>query len=260
LPVPDDVGDSDHYNFTYLNMDDFEKHEDKLDDDSTDPSSYEDFWDPLDIDWEDTTGLTILGFGGLFGFGGFIIEAEYNRDEIISSLEDDDFEEDSEHQGYAIMLGPNDSQVYAVGNNAVVLAATSDGDTDNAEAIIDAKAGEADRYGDDSDDMNELIGALGGGTFVNGRTMEEPEDDNPENGTFDAMVAMGSQAKINGDQTKRKWVVVYEEESDVDTGDLEDWVDENDGSDEQFDDVDDISYNKNGRKGIITGTIDTDDL
>src|SRR6056297_2586695 len=60
LPVPDDVDESDHYGFTYFNMDDLEQHEDKLDEDSTDPSTFEDFWEPLDFDWEDTTGLTIL--------------------------------------------------------------------------------------------------------------------------------------------------------------------------------------------------------
>jgi len=260
LPVPDDVGDSDHYNFTYLNLDDLEKHEDELDDDSFDPSSYEEFWEPLDIDWEDASGLTILGFGGLFGFGGLIVEADFNRDDAIEDLEDEDFDEDSEHEGFTLMLDSTESQVYAIGDGAVAITSSDGGDTDTAEAIVDAKTGSEDRYGDDSDDMSTLIGALGGGSLVTGRTMEEPDDDNPENGTFDHMVAMGSRDKINGESTDRKWVVVYDDEDDVDTDDLEEWVEENDGNDGTFDDVDDVSYNKNGRKGIITGTMDTDDF
>lgn len=267
LPVPDDIGESDHYNFTYLSLDDIESNEDELNEESIDPSTYEDFWEPLDINWEDASGLTILGFGGMFGFGGFIVEAEFNREEIISDLEDEDFDEDSEHEGYTLMLNDSESQVYAVGDNAVVLTSARDtdgerssGETGTAEAIIDAKTGQEDRYGDDSDDMSTLIGELGGGTLVTGNTMEEPDDAEPANGSFDAMVARGQQAKINGESTDMKYVVVYESSDDVDTDDLEEWVDENDGSDEQFDDVDDVSYNSNGRKGIITGTIDTDDL
>ncbi|MDS0282494.1 hypothetical protein [Haloarcula onubensis] len=267
LPVPDDIGDSDHYNFTYLNLDDFESNEDEIDEESFDPASYEDFWDPLDIDWEDVSGLTILGFGGMFGFGGLVIEAEFNRDDVISDLEDEDFDEDGDHEGYTLMLDESESQVYAIGDGAAVLTPARDtdgesssGETGTAEAVIDAKTGNADRYADDSEAMSTLVDELGGGTLVSGRTMEEPEDASPENGTFDAMVAQGQQAKINGETTDVKYVVVYESSDDVDTGDLEDWVDENDGSDEQFDDVDDISYNQNGRTGVISGTINTDDL
>lgn len=260
LPVPDEVSDSDHYGFTYLNLNDIESNEDELDGDSIDPSTFEEFWEPLDIDWEDASGLTILGFGGLFGFGGLVVEADFNRDDAIEDLKDEDFDDDSEHEGFTLMLDSSESQVYAVGDGAVVITASDDGDTDTVEAVIDAKTGSADRYADDSDDMSTLIGALGGGSFVNGRTTEEPDDDDPENGTFDAMVAMGSRDKINGDRTKRKWVVVYESSDDVDTDDLEEWVEENDGNDGQFDDLDDISYNSDGRKGVITGTTDTDDL
>ncbi len=260
LPVPDDVGDSDHYNFTYLNLNDIESNEDELDGDSIDPASYEEFWAPLDIDWEDASGLTILGFGGLFGVGGLVVEADFSRDDAISGLEDEDFDEDSEYEGYALMLDSAETQVYAIGDGAVVLTSSDGGDTDTAEALIDAKTGNADRYGDDSDDMSTLIDALGGGTFVNGNTMDEPEDPDPAGGTFDAMVAEGQQVTINGQTADVNYVVVYESSDDVDTDDLEEWVTENDGNDEQFDDVDDISYNENGRTGIVTGTLDTDEL
>jgi len=136
----------------------------------------------------------------------------------------------------------------------------SNDSADIAEAIVDAETGNADRYADDNEDMSTLVGELGGATFVNGNTMEEPEDADPANGTFDAMVAEGQRAQVNGQRSDVKYAVVYESSDDVDTGDLEEWVDENDGSDEQFDDVDDISYNQNGRAGVITGKIDTDDL
>jgi len=264
LPVPDDVSDSDHYSFSYINMNAVESNEDAFDDDSVDPSTFEGFWDPLDLDWEDTSSVITLGFGR-FGFGGLVVEADYNRDDQISELEDEDYDEDSEYEGFTIMLSENEERAIALNGNAAVLTSATDssgdtGDTDRVEAVIDAKRGNEDRYGDDSEDMSLLLDRLGGGTFVNGRTMEESDDDNPEGGRFDAMVARGSRTKVNGETAKQKWVVVYDSEDDVDTGDLEDWVDENDGGGDQFDDVSDLSYNQNGRTGIITGTVDTDEI
>ncbi|WP_276252049.1 hypothetical protein [Haloarcula rara] len=260
LPVPDDISDDDHYSFTYLNLDDIESNEDELDDESFDTSNFEGTWAPVDIDWEDVSGVTTIGIGGFLGLGGLIVEAEFDRDDAISDLEDEDFEEDSEHEGYTLMLGPEESQAYAVGDGALVSAPASEGDTGTVEAIVDAKTGNGDRYGDENDDMGELIDALGGGTIIDGRTMDEPDEAEPAEGTFDAMVASGQRAKINGESTDLKHVVVYESEDDVDTDDLEEWVTENDGDDGQFENLEDISYDSNGRKGIITGTGDTDEL
>jgi len=266
LPAPDDLGDSDHYRFTYLNMDDLESHEDKFGDNSTDPDGFEEFWAPLDTDWEDTSNVTL--FGG-FGLENLVIEADFNKDDAISDLEDEDFDDDSDYNGYTIMLSDSEERAIAVSGSDIILTSATEssdegtpstGETGKVETIIDAKKGNSERYGEASEDMSALTGELGGGTFVSGGTREEPEEANAENGQFEAMVARGSQSKVKGDTTERKWVVVYESEGDVDTGDLEDWVGENDGSDGEFDDVDDLSYNKNGRKGIITGKSNTDNI
>ncbi|MBX0286675.1 hypothetical protein [Haloarcula salinisoli] len=259
LPAPAAVDDSDHYNFTYFNVDDLEAHEGEIDDGDLKPPKSGEFLGPVDIDWQDASGVTTLGFGGLFGFGGFVVEADFDRDDAISDLEANGFTEDSEHEGYALMLGSFEKRVYAVGDGAIVLSVSLGGDTDMAEAIIDAKTGNVDRYGDDSDDMSALIGALGGGTYVKGSTTDIPEEADPADGVFDNMVARGEQAKIKGQDTALKHVVVYESSDDVDTDDLREWVDENNADGERFGNLDDPSYNSNGRKGVITGTVPTDD-
>lgn len=111
--------------------------------------------------------------------------------------------------------------------------------------------------------MQTLVDELGTATFVSGDTQEEPDDPDPENGRFDNAVAEGDLSNIDGETIDRKWVIVYEEEDDVDLDDLEEYVDANDSSADDgynpFDDVDDISYNKSGRMGIITGTTDADE-
>lgn len=254
LPVPDDIGDSDHYQFIYLDTENLEANEDELPD-NFDLSFFESRWNPVDIDWEDTS--TILSFDSIV-----IADAEFTREDAVEDLEDEDFEEDTDHEGYTLYLGPNELQAFALNDSYVLVAfgAYTSDPIEMLEAVIDANSGEAERYGEDSEDMSALVDALGGGSVVTARTTEEPDNDNPEAGRFDHMVARGNEATIDGDTADRRWVVVYESAEDVDTGDLEDWVDANDGSDETFDDVDDISFNQNGRLGVISGTSDTDDL
>jgi len=268
LPAPDELGDADHYRFNYINMGQVESNEDEFDDESFDLGQFEELWTPLDFDWEDVSHFTT--FGGFFGLGGgYAIEADYNLGDATSTLEDEDFEEDSEYNGYTIMLTGNGQQAYAVDGSAVIITSATEesdsgtpsgGNTDRVETIIDAKKGNTDRYGDASDDMSTLTGALGGGTIVSGGTMEEPEEESVENGQFENMVAEGQRVKVNGDTANAKYVIVYESSDDVDTGDLEEWVGESDGNDGQFEDLDDPSYSSNGRKGVITGTVNTDDL
>jgi len=254
LAAPDDIGDSDHYRFTYLDTEAIESNEDELDDESFEMNSYEEFWEPLSFDWEDTSLILLAGQA-------VIIEAEFAREDAVSDLEDDDFEEDGDHEGFTTFLGPNEAQAFGIGDNVVAFAGGYgiDDPVDIVEAVIDAQTGNGERYGEASENMSTLLGELGG-SVATGSTMEEVDADNPENGQFENMVAEGDTATINGETADRKWVIVYEEQDDVDTGDLEDWVDENDSNGAVFDDVDDISYNQNGRKGVVTGTIDTDDL
>jgi len=253
LPVPDDIGDSDHYQFTYLDTEVVESNEDNFDEDSFDIDSIESFWDPLGFDWEDTSMI-------LLASQAVVVEASFDREDAVSDLEDDDYEEDGDHEGFTLFLGPTESRAFGVGDNAVVVTGGYgvDDPLDPIEATIDAKTGNADRYGDENEDMSALLSELGG-ALDSGGTMEESDSDTPENGLFENMVASGDTATVNGETADRKWVIVYEEQDDVDTDDLEDWVDAN--SDEgEFADVDDISYNQNGRKGIVTGTVDTDEL
>jgi hypothetical protein len=254
LPVPDDIDAGDHYQFTYLDTENLEGNEDELPDDF-DLSFFESTWSPADIDWEDTS--TILSFDSVI-----VADAEFTREDVVSDLEDEDFDEDTDHQGYTLYLGPNELQAFALNDSNLLVAfgVIQSDPIDLLEAAIDANNGEAERYGEDNDDLSTLVGELGGGSVVTGRTTEEPDNDDPEAGRFDHMVARGNESAIDGDTADRRWVVVYDSADDVDTDDLEDWVDANDGSDEMFDDVDDISYNQNGRLGIVSGTSDTDDL
>jgi len=255
LPAPDELGDRDHYQFYYFDAETIEANEDELNDENFDFDSVEDSWTPLSFDWEDATTILYLGLN-------IVVEAAFNREDAIEDLEAEDFDDEPEHEGYSIYLNPTETRAFGVGDGTVVVTSAygTEDPVDTIEAIIDAKAGNADRYADDSEDMGLLIDELSSETTVSGRTSEEPSDEDPASGRFDDMVARGNTATINGETTDRKWVVVYDNERNVDIDDLEEWVDENDGNDQLFDDVDDISYESSGRAGIITGTVDTGEL
>jgi hypothetical protein len=75
-------------------------------------------------------------------------------------------------------------------------------------------------------------------------------------GNFENEVARGSALSVDGDTSTRTWVLVFEETDDVNTDDIEEWVD----SDERFEEYDDQNVERNGRAAIITGTIDTDEI
>jgi len=257
LPAPSSVGDEDHYAFTYLDMASIESNEDELGPAEYDPDDTEGRWAPLDIDWTDVSNLVLFS-------DSFVAEADFDRDEAISTLEGEEYTEDSTYEGYTIMLSEYEDEAIAIGDGVVVGASATnpegeDGDTSDVETIIDTKAGAADRYIDD-EDLSVLTEELGRATSVTGRTTEQPDFPDPEDAEFENMVARGSNSVIDGETTDRKWVVVYESEDDADTDALEEWVNQNDNYGDQFDDVDDISYDTRGRLGIITGTSDTEDL
>ena len=259
LPAPDELLDEDHYYVTSTNLGTLAANEDTL---GGEPDSLESTWDPVTLDWDEVSTVTSMA---VFTS---VVQANFNRDDVVEDLEDDDFDDDTDHEGFTIYLSGDEQQAFGVGDGTLVISAgygSGDADpVDQVETVIDASNGNVERYTAASEDMQTLVNKLGGGAFLSADTYEEQDDDNPEDGNLENSVAQGTSITINGETSAYKTVVVYESADDVDTDDLEDWVDANDGSSStdgtRFDDVDDISYNADGRAGVISGTIDTDIL
>lgn len=193
-----------------------------------------------------------------------VLRADFEKADLVEDLEDEAYDEATEREGYTIYVNEDDRRAFALDDSTVVLTPTyyeREQEPQAAlEAVIDAKAGKVDRYVDESDACSKLVDAMGTKSGVIGRTFEDSEDD-PQIGQFDGMVARGYTYAFDGATTDREWIVVYENESDVDTDDLEEWVEAS--SDREygaFTDVDDIEYSQSGRVGRISGTMDTDDF
>jgi len=253
LPEPDAL-EVDTYSFGRYDNEDWVATEDEFSDDY-DESGIENQWEPISLSLDDISES--LYFRSIQ-----VHQAEFDRAELVEDLEDEDYDEEDDIEGYALYLNDDGSRAFAL-NDATFLFTAEYYDYDQSPedaltAVIEARAGTEDRYVDERDAFATLTDALKTTSAVDGETFEDGEDD-PANGSFDEMVAKGSTGTFDGETTQMEWVVVYESEDDVDLDDLEEWVDENDTDDERFDDVDDIEYSQSGRVGRITGTMDTDD-
>lgn len=252
LPAPDAL-DVDVYSFGRYDNDDWTETEDEFSDDY-DESGIEDQWEPIGVSLDDVSE-------SLYFHSIQVHVADFDRQDLVEDLEDENYDEEAEIEGYTLFLADGERRAFALNGSAFICTASyydyEQSPEDALTAVIEAKAGTEDRYVDESDAMSKLIDTLGTNSSVTGETVEDDEDD-PANGRFDEMVAQGATASLDGETTEREWAVVYESGDDVDLDDLEEWVDENDDEYGQFEDVDDIEYNQSGRVGRITGTMDTD--
>ena len=250
------VEDTDHYSFSYSDAKAIRNNEDNFDEDvfETYESTEDSFpLEQMNVDFDEVNSqISVKGSNG-------VITGKFKKDEVGSELEDDDFEEDGDHEGYTLYT-KQESQGVAVKKNEAVYAQMgffSGGDntpTDVLEALIDTKKGNEERYAKAEEDFKTLIGKLGSGTLVYGGTQEEPDETNADAGRFEGAVARGSKLTVNGETSKAKRIVVFNSKDDIDMNDVEDWTDS-----DAFDDYDNVNSSKNGRAVVVTAKIDTDD-
>ena len=260
LYEPGEVADIDHYFFFHSDLEKIRQHEDRLDEGLYDDfEQMEDTFSGTDIDFDEMS--TYLSYRNAS-----ITAGSYSTDDITSALEDDDFDDDTEHEGYTIYLSADEERAVGVSNQALVTSTSIssegviEGAPDVVETIIDTHLGTVDRYAEENDDLKTLTSSLDVGAHVSGRTYEAEETTDVSMGTFENSVAGGARWRINGETSKIKRIIVFEEEDDVDTDDVDEWVGEYQGSDQTFDDVDDTTVEQNGRTAVVTSTIDTDDV
>ncbi|MBX0302086.1 hypothetical protein [Haloarcula salinisoli] len=250
LPAPDEL-DQEHYRFSRWNNDDLRAVNDKFSDDWV-YDDIEDTLEPVTLSLEDISESVYIDRVQVH-------QADFEKQALVDDLEAEDYEEETDREGYTIYVNEDTRRAFALDGSRVLLTPTFDSreqDPQEAlEAIIDAKAGQAGRYVDESDACSKLVDAIGTKSGVIGMTFESLDD-----WLLDGMVAWGDTYAFDGDTTSREWVLVYEDETDVDTDDLETWVEAGGGKYGEFTDVDDIEYSQSGRVARITGTMDTEDF
>jgi hypothetical protein len=258
--------DGDDYFFTMQKPSQLANNQDSFDGDYYDDNIESDYT-PVDVDFEDVTRE--ISFSNVS-----VLVGSFDTSDVADALEDEDngeYEEDSTYNGWTLYLQADGSSLtdgYALkdggflGSPTVVNASgTAEVDADEAlELVADTKSGSGSRYVNAEDDANLLTNRLGDATYVYGSLSEETDTDDPENGQFENSTGFGLRQQVNGGTTNVKYLVLYDSQGDVDTGDLEDWVDANEDDGDTFDDIDDVSVNQNGRVGVVSGSLPTDDI
>jgi len=254
---PGTVSDSDHLSASFVDYATIVDNEDSFDSDYYE-SNFENTEDSFPINAADL-GVEDLNWQvSVSGYGGAVV-ADYNQEDVVGELEDNDFDDETDHEGYTIYLGSDEGRAVGIDGSTLVHSSGGFGTDESpdaiVEALIDTSVGEEDRYVDENEHFAALSDEWGSPTVAFGSTQEPSEETNAQNGQFEGTTANGISIQVNGDTTDAKVAYVFEEEGDVDMDDVEEYADT-----DQFDDLDDIGTSQNGNVAVITGTIDTDDL
>ncbi|MFB6142164.1 MAG: hypothetical protein ABEJ30_02340 [Halorientalis sp.] len=262
LAAPDEL-DMDHYRFRYFKPATWQEYEDDFDEAYYEQFAgyFSGFVGEIGLDLDETESVMFPAFGQ-------VISHTAGQDTVVEELEDRDFEENGEHEGYTIYTLQSEeffeSSITTVGvsGNAVVRAGGTSTDaewtsTEIVESIIDAKAGEVDRYHQENDDFDRVTSAVSTGALTTATTQEEVDDGNPVSGVFENQVARGSSLSLGSDTSHATAVRVLADSDDTDRDAAEEWMEDGGGFD---DDLQDRSLSINGRVIKVTGTIKTDDL
>lgn len=211
-------------------------------------------WEPAGIPWRDVS--MVLKFRSVV-----VVQAEFDRDGVLSDYEAEGFETETERDGFVIVLGPDEKAAAGVADDTLITWWGGD-PVGVVTDIIDTGNGDEERYVNVSDDFEELTDTLGTADFINGQTMETTTTDDPEDGHFENLVARGESWRIDGPTTDGRWVLVFEAEDDVDTDDLRNWFESREHNDgwSVFGEWKNPRYSQSGRTGIVEASIDTSEL
>jgi len=208
--------------------------------------------DLVGFDFEETDAQLLFGQNS-------VIETEFEASDVVAVLESDDFTEADAYGDFDVYVGPDEDAAVGIGGSTVVVARSTGifGSADNAEAILEAildvNAGDAESYGEDSEDFQTLADAVADGDVQSVRTHEETTETDTEDGVFAGEVARGVDSRLVDDGIETTFVRVFNEASDIDGGDVEDWVDAND----TFADFESVDVSTDGRVVEVTGTEQT---
>lgn len=257
-------GDRDHGHFSHVHLEELLNNQDHLSDSLQESLTSQDDGTVMaaaDVDPENVTA------GLSYGPGVSIAQADYDKDTVVDELKDDGFEEEGTHKGYTVLVGSESSTfarqgVGVTGNKIVSGRSTGDSDAEDVvETAIDVGEGDEERYVDANEDMNTLVDVLGVGSITTARTLDEIRETDVDRGRFKGQVGLGRQYDVGGKRSDVKQVILFDDANDVDTGDVEDWQEQQaDSNYSIWAQADNVDVGQNGRAAVIAGDVPTDEI
>ena len=221
VPEPGTTADRDHYQFYRLEPEPIDEYNDELTDDAF--AAFESFAAPLtflDVDFDEMTELIVAP-------ASWVVRGDYEVEDVIEELEDEDFDDDDELEGYELFVDDRTEKFAAgVSSDSIVVGqrTTEEDALDVVEALIETSVGEDDSYYAEEDAMATAVDALDPGVFFTARTHEERDETVAIRGEFEHAKAWGLALDLTDGEAMTRWAVVFEDADDIDTEEIETWI------------------------------------
>lgn len=260
LPEPGDVTESDHYRVANLEPKALAKREDGFAESVygnfksftaiTNPSTGQrvSFEDTFEVDFDETSSL-------LAGYGFQVVNANFEKKDLKETLDDENFDDEDKIGSYEPYV--HDAGVaVGVGDGTFIATRKTGGEDAESmlETVIETKNGEGNRYVGESDALEALLGALGGGAYYIARTHEAYDETKVKLGRFENAVGWGGQISPGEDSATTKWVIAFESADDVAKDDVKTWTDE------AMSDFENVTVSTSGKVATVTAARPVDEV
>jgi hypothetical protein len=247
LPAPD-AFESDHYYFEAVDYDGLQANESHFADSVYSDYAEQDLFRELEIPVGDIEAAIFVGLVA-DGSAPAVVRGDFSRADVTSKLTEFGYEEQSAVGEYAVYVGES-----AVGVRDGRLVFSDAPERRPVDAILDAKSGDAPRYGESSGNMRTLLDRLGTGTFVYGATRDAvpPADASPVDGAFAGNVGFAYQDTVDRATTRTEISLLFESAGDVDMDAISTYT-----NGDLFAEYSSVSSSQDGRVVSITGTTPT---
>ncbi|GAB3689351.1 hypothetical protein GCM10028857_24580 [Salinarchaeum chitinilyticum] len=132
--APGEIRDTDHYSFSAMAPIEVDEYEDSFDEEFFDSTeqTFESQYEFLDIDFDEIE--TTLSFDG--NTAQVLLGYTADREDVTEALEDNEFEEGDEYEGYQQFVGPNQQRAVGIDDSDIVIGRSTamTGGTDNPVA------------------------------------------------------------------------------------------------------------------------------
>jgi len=182
---------------------------------------------------------------------------DFDVEQIGSDLRQNDYSLMQEDERYDIYMRNDERRAVGLSGDQLIFVhplASNPGQI--VRFIIDANAGEEQRYHDVNPGFETLTEAMPGGDIVFGSASIPGEESDMESERLRNTVAGGFSYSLTGEETDTVLTLVFVDEDDVIERDIEEWMQSTDA----FNTWQDIEISTNGRIATITGVAQTREL
>lgn len=183
-----------------------------------------------------------------------VLHGQFSQSTVVDRLRSLDYTAAEERAGYTIYQSPDRDQFVGVEDDVVALSRVNADDVALQLTMPDAESG---GYPAQNDDLGAVLDAVGVGTLLFGGTNEPPaeSDVDPLAGYFAGQVAHAYSDRVRGATTWSTVAYRFEDAAAAEAAEVEAFF-----FSDSFSEYENITLDRDGRKVVFQGEIDTEKL